>query len=136
MEVYISQTNIVSETDKDTGETIETPETLLLYETDPLKCTFGFANPSYNLAWDSFCKQVLLPKVENKPDPEPTDPDPEPTEPNDSTDPETGKDDETGTESGETTSEPDDTESNNGSGPGNETEENGENTNEPEDGEG
>lgn len=41
-----------------TGDTTTVIGTNRLYENDPLVCTFGQANPSYNLSQERFCRQI------------------------------------------------------------------------------
>ena len=36
----------------------ETSEIVHLYDTDPLQCTFGLANPAYALSFESYCSEL------------------------------------------------------------------------------
>jgi len=45
------------------GVIVYQPTVTYFYDLDPLKCTFGLANPSYSLSQESFCQLVSPQKL-------------------------------------------------------------------------
>lgn len=67
VKVYLTQSNEIVEVDEATGELIDSfIETESIYDTDPLTCNFGLANPNYKMTQVEFCNAVLgiLPEPE------------------------------------------------------------------------
>ena len=85
--VYLSQTAQYEQYDETSEQNVTVTETNLLYEADPLTCTFGYANPDYILEQEVYCSELEPYEEIVIPDPPaPTDDPVVPVDPEDSVD--------------------------------------------------